>query len=393
MPKSYVVRFPHEVASELLSRIAKPKAGANLAGPVPPPDALRAILDISYAASLVEEERRPVVFSVTFVEPARARTPGASVLLFRAPLPFDPDRLAKVALATEPSRTAFCVWPSAAGGLEIWGLVHRGDGRYDIDREHRPTHFSLRVLRPGTFTVNFNERLILLFSRDHWHLFDHPLDLLGTLRTRACVPPAVARDLYRLAKRMLAHGHGGTILVTDSAGPMTGLIQKETLSIDVGSHELLRDKPALDEAAMTGSAPGAGRALQRALEIEHRRRSVAASHHDALDFVANLTAIDGAVVLGEDLRLLSFGATIATPIESAPQSVLQEDPRAPGTCHQVPLRNLGGNRHRSAACFCAQQPGLALALVASQDGDLSLFTRHPDGVVQCFRPYEFGVGL
>ena len=39
----------------------------------------------------------------------------------------------------------------------------------------------------------------------------------------------------------------------------------------------------------------------------------------------------------------------------------------------LPLSLIPGTRHRSAASFCAQQTGQALAIVVSQDGDVSLF--------------------
>jgi len=50
-------------------------------------------------------------------------------------------------------------------------------------------------------------------------------------------------------------------------------------------------------------------------------------------------------------------------------------------------------RHRSAALFCARQQGQALAIVVSQDGDVTLFGRQKDGVVRRKGPYALGVGL
>ena len=53
---------------------------------------------------------------------------------------------------------------------------------------------------------------------------------------------------------------------------------------------------------------------------------------------------------------------------------------------------IGGNRHRAAAVFCMQQGRLVLALVASQDGDLSLIGKD-DGRAHVIRPFELGEGL
>jgi hypothetical protein len=116
-------------------------------------------------------------------------------------------------------------------------------------------------------------------------------------------------------------------------------------------------------------------------------------HDEALDFVARLTAVDGAVVVRDDLTLLGFGATIAIPPAGAPEEVLVEDPTAPGEVTSTTIEDVGGNRHRAAACYCAQQRDVALAFVASQDGDLSVFIRRADGAVHCLRPYELGIGL
>src|SRR6185369_1077002 len=130
------------------------------------------------------------------------------------------ERVAKIALATELARTAIGVRANDEGDLEIWGLLHYGPRLGALDLEHSPTFFTVRALRPGTFTVHFDERLLMLFSRDHWHLFDSKLDLLGTLRDRAGVDAMVARDLCSLGQRMLRHGHGGTILVSEPHGTM-----------------------------------------------------------------------------------------------------------------------------------------------------------------------------
>lgn len=109
--------------------------------------------------------------------------------------------------------------------------------------------------------------------------------------------------------------------------------------------------------------------------------------------MALLTAVDGAVVLDDRLGLLGAGATIQTPHHAMPEEVVHEDPRRLGEEQRVPVAALGGSRHRSAVSFCAQQESLALALVASQDGDLSFFARRKDGLVHALRPYELGVGL
>jgi len=360
------------------------RRNAEQVRPVPSRNHLRELLDVTYAASLMEEEGRRISLAVGYLSAEGASALGFKVFPFKQALAFSSRRLAKVALATDPARTTVGVWPSSSGQLKAWGLIHHGDHTFAIDLKFQPTYLSLRVLRPGTFTAHFDERLALLFSRDHFHIFTKKFDLLGTLRDGAGLAPAVAEALCRLAKRMLAHGHGGTLLVTDEQHTPEGLTLHSAFT-SKNALSLLKDALELHEGS--GAEPGMADA-----HAIHARSRLEEQHDDALDFVAQLSAVDGAVVLRTDLNLLGFGATISTPERSVPRHVTEAHPKD-GRSRKVTIDKIGGNRHRSAICFCAQQKGTALALVASQDGDLSLFGRRDDGSVHVIRPFELGVGI
>jgi hypothetical protein len=227
-----------------------------------------------------------------------------------------------------------------------------------------------------------------LFCRDHARFFDRPVDLLGTLRDRGSVSAAAANDLVRLSQRMLAHEHGGTILVARSASATEGLTLHHAFSVGDGEHTLLKEALAQHEDAL--STEGSSDPSEtRPATIKNPEEE----HDEALDFVARLTAVDGAVVVRDDLALLGFGATIATPGAGIPEEINVEDPTGSGEVKATPITELGGSRHRSAACYCAQQRDAALAFVASQDGDLSVFIRGEDVQIHCLRPYELGIGL
>ena len=189
---------------------------------------------------------------------------------------------------------------------------------------------------------------------------------------------------------MLGHGHGGTILIVDKDATHRGLVLHPALTPAAGPDRLLGDAMGLDERAMSGELRQGDEPVA---QYVRRRMNIEKAHDEALDFVAHLTAVDGAVVLDNELGLLGAGATIQTPDSAMPEEVVLEDPRSLGDERRVALSSLGGNRHRSAVCFCAQQESLALALVASQDGDLSFFARRKDGLVHALRPYELGVGI
>ena len=378
-----------EADPNLASMAAQNRANFESARPLPSKDQVARMVDVGYVASLLEEEGRRVRCGFGYLSEAGANALRFKTFRFATPMPFRPATLAKLAPAAEVGRTELGVWEEH-GELVVWGLIHHGDQTFAIDLEHKPTYFSARILRPGTFTVHFDERLHLLFSRDHGHFFEWGLDLLGTMRDRAGIAPDVASALCRLARRMLAHGHGGTILVVDKDADHVGLVAHAALAPAARPDQLLADAMQLDERAMVGDLKQEGESIG---QYVHRRVRIEKAHDEALDFVAHLTAVDGAVVLDNELGLLGAGTTILTPDSAMPEEIVIEHPLFLGQEKRAPVAMLGGNRHRSAVCFCAQQKGLALALVASQDGDLSFLARRKDGLVHALRPYELGVGI
>jgi hypothetical protein len=189
---------------------------------------------------------------------------------------------------------------------------------------------------------------------------------------------------------MLAHGHGGAILIVDKDAKHHGLELHPTLTPRTSPDRLLQDAMLLDERHHSENLKEKDEKVEHYV---HRCLKIEKAHAEALDFVASLTAVDGAVLLNNELGLLGAGATIGTPETALPDEVICEDPRRPGIEERLKPSAIGGNRHRSALCFCKQQESLALAMVASQDGNLSLFAKGRNGTVHAIRPYELGVGL
>jgi hypothetical protein len=93
----------------------------------------------------------------------------------------------------------------------------------------------------------------------------------------------------------------------------------------------------------------------------------------AVDAIAGLTAVDGAVVLTDQYELLGFGAKIARRRGWAQvEQVTMTEPIDGGAATLVHPEELGGTRHLSAAQFVHDQRD-AIALVASQDGRFTIF--------------------
>jgi sensor domain DACNV-containing protein len=92
------------------------------------------------------------------------------------------------------------------------------------------------------------------------------------------------------------------------------------------------------------------------------------------DLVASLAAVDGAVVLRENLKILGFGAEISLtqpPVSS--EMISYWDRRNV----EVPAVGVG-MRHRTAFRFCKSRIG-AMAFVVSQDGGITLFVNQGQG--------------
>ncbi len=401
MPNTHQVQYPRELARHLLPVIAEVRSDEaaerpSIVGkaprgsmPVPREDALARILDVANVTSLCSEEGRECAFTIAYLSPEHAAELGHGTFAFASTLPFEPAYLRKLAPATDPGLTCVAVWPKEGGALGIWGLIHQGDPTISIDRELRPRFLQVRVLRPGAFTVCHDGTTVALFVTDHWHIFESRLDLIGMLRG-PLTDVSRARELVRLASRMLSLGHGGTILIVDRKHSLSGLIAHRAFTHPGSSASLLKD--AFENHERFNRKEERRQQAESEAHFLRRQRDAERAHADALDFVARLTAVDGALVMQDDLGVVGFGATIQMGAAEDPLVVL-EDPRLPGSEQEVLVSTIGGNRHRSAVLFCTQQGGLALALVASQDGDLSLVGRKDDGRAHVIRPFELGEGL
>jgi hypothetical protein len=127
------------------SELAGPnRRNAEQAYPLPTPEHLREMLDVTFAASIMEEEGRRICFTLAYTTPEGAASQGTSMhfdfFTFREPVPLEPGHIAKLALTTDPSRTTLGVRPSSSGALEIWGMMHHGDHTFAIDLRIQPAY-------------------------------------------------------------------------------------------------------------------------------------------------------------------------------------------------------------------------------------------------------------
>ena len=149
----------------------------------------------------------------------------------------------------------------------------------------------------------------------------------------------------QIAIGMRAHGRGGTLLVVpkNSEDWLNSIVQPVTYSLFPFSPDSVSDLT-----------------LQSTVEA-----------------LSGLTAVDGATVISEELEPLAFGAKILNRdgVHRVDQILLTEPIEGVRDIAIDPAQ-LGGTRHLSAAQFAHDQRN-AIALVASQDGQFTVFAWSP----------------
>lgn len=158
-------------------------------------------------------------------------------------------------------------------------------------------------------------------------------------------------DLEIIARAMRSHGKGGTLLLIRNYDKCV----VDEMRYCVKPDKTLRAyQESRDSALRDGQLAGDPKVFQKLLES-----------------IGQLTAVDGATMVTYDLCVLGFGAKIKPRNSALPFKEL----RFSGPFESIKPKGNSktwGTRHKSAAQFVFDTRD-ALAIVASQDGKLSVF--------------------
>jgi hypothetical protein len=336
------------------------KHGQPELAPQPDAQAIEAIIDAAFWASLQREEGYSPKISLAFLPPEQA----SKAMRFTQLLPLIPSALARLAPAVERPGIHLGVWPNA-GALCVWGTT------LTIPK----FCFVLEVIEPGLLVIKYRRGQdqgkyvnVAVLKGDQIKVIDERgtslpdcPDLLTSLLGFGS--PESNEDsvnvLVQLAVSMRAHGRGGSLLVV----PQGSEVWRESIVQPI----LYSVEPAYTELAD----------IMREDVSQRSRRLWQESLIDAVDAIAGMTAVDGATLISDQYELLAFGAKIGrreggTQVE---QLVVTEPiiDDAASVVHPV---QLGGTRHLSAAQF-VQDQRQSVALVASQDGRFTVFAWSP----------------
>jgi hypothetical protein len=325
-------------------------------GLAPDVDAMQAIMDAAFWASLRREEGYVPRISLAFVRPEQV----ADGMLFEQALPLAPQPLTRIAPAVE--RPGIHLGVCRDGDkLTVWGATR-----------HVPAfHFVLEVAAPGLLVVKYSRGTestkfvnVAVLEGDQIKIVDQRTatlpDCPNLLMSLLGLEKPFAADgstsvWIQMAVSMRAHGRGGSLLIVP-AGSRTwqeSILRPITYAVA---------PPFAALAELTRADPG--KMLHSYWEEALRRE---------IDGIAGLTAVDGAAIMTDACELLAFGAKIVRrPGAEQVERVLLTEPIEGSLAAIVEPGQLGGTRHLSAAQFAHDQRD-AIALVASQDGHFTVF--------------------
>ncbi len=334
--------------------------------PIPTAAHVEEMLDIAFWASLRREEGHSPKLSIAYLAPEHADFP----LRFEHRLSLNSAILTKLGPGVERPGVHLGIWFDHEG-LYIWGTVHK-----------IPNYcFVLDVSEPGLLVVKYRQRSgvgkftnsvvligdqIKMVDESNAKLPDCPKLLTSLLGFTS--PNRSVNVLIELATSMRAHKQGGTLLVvpSDSFSWMNSIHHPMKYSISPAFSGL--------SALVRQDIDGQANSLWQS-ELNHE-----------IDSIAGLTAIDGATIITDKHEVLAFGAKIGLT-EGSPRidRMVVTEPIVGGDGVIVNPANSGGMRHLSAAQFVHDQPD-SLALVASQDGQFTIFTwSRSENIVQAHR--------
>jgi hypothetical protein len=411
--------FPEELAEQVLARWTTFVARHDRpAPPLPSVQELRYILETAFFASFAREEGRSLRFvmccATSTTVPRDSGTENVPVLPFTEPRPLTVDVIRSLAPAVSSSNAAILVqyatgsapsaMPTIAGVLNVGSSlarVRRGRSIYQrpapyallIDvRDAGEVHvyrggIKLATLKSGSLQdqLAFSELEFLPIS----DVITRGLEAMRpALRAPKREPARETSDfewtsllntILSIVNGLEAHGHGGTLLV---AGPGADRTLPIRVKFDVGpENRMLPDRfaafvnarHALVDARLARKANDA--AAVSDTDLAHLDDATAIAEEDlsnAGEIVARLSAVDGALVIGSDLRVLGFGAEIVLDA-SRPVTAYQVTGHSQRADNWPPVDSESfGMRHRSALRCVAVAEDTA-AFVASQDGTVSFF--------------------
>src|SRR5688572_3936341 len=280
---------PH-VRKHFERHVAAVSTDPNVEVTLPDEEAIEAIIDAAFWASLRREEGYVPKVSLALLAPEQAVHP----MMFERSLALSPPVLVRVAPAVERPGIHLGVWRER-GELRVWGTT-RVIPRYC---------FVLEVAAPGLLVVKHHRTEgskfvnVAVLEGDQIKVIDEQASSLPDcpelLTSLLGFDTQGTSILVQLAVSMRAHGRGGSLLMVPATSGTwnESIVQPISYSVVPVYAEL---------AALASHTPDEGDEVGRRLWQD--------ALNDVIQAVAGLTAVDGATLITDRYELLAFGAKI-----------------------------------------------------------------------------------
>jgi hypothetical protein len=390
--------YPPDVAAALLPHW--PAHGY----PLPPHEVLTELLAVAYQASLLQEEARPVLGHLVLApeqaltDPLR-RSARHQLLRFTKALPYRTQELRRLSPTVQRPGHLLAVEERAGQGLVIWGMVlttRPWDYAHEpADPAYLPPGLFVHLFGPGNLGLFCGAERILVLQQGRllalrdvqfpaaWvsGYFNEVRALQEGSPASLTLTRALTRHMTRhLIAQVQAAGHGGMLLLVTSdrvphlVGEAGLLVPKYGVQAnEVGARYLV----LLEQAVARSLELGLDSWTAYRLSDDGLLQALHAELNHFADMLADLMAVDGALVLNKQFEVVGFGVELRAPALPTNCVYRALDPEA--TQLQAEAANSGGTRHRAAYRFCQAEPG-CLALVVSQDGGVK-FVRQQAGQI------------
>jgi len=290
-------------------------------------------------------------------------------LRFLSMRPFAVTELVKLAVATTDERAYIAVRLLDEGRLGVAGLAREGIGLDDdpflkLVAGH-PGELSVRSGRDRFFEY---ERGTILTGGENAVVAPGPIRTSLEAAARGAglddeTIPEYLKSVRTLVSEMVAHGHGGILVIHSDERPELGESAPYRMAVGSSLASLLRlskiiDRPADHSESRTTETLTFGQVLRSAFVSESERM---------IEEVGALTAIDGATLLNRELALVAFGAILPVSEQFVVRDATTGLPADLGS---------RGTRHRAGAVCASRNPG-SVVFVASEDGAVACMVRGP----------------
>lgn len=403
--------YPSDLAAALQQRW--PHDGA--ASPsLPAQEVLTELISTLYQASMLQEEGRSVECYVVFATADQLETQalaltGFHLVSFAPPRACNEQEIRRLSPAVQRQSSLLAVSLAPDNSLTLWGMLfthHEWDRLTESPRSSSalpPLALLVHVRGPGNlvFYCGNTRVLTLQHGRIDGHGFLQFPSAWGegrfnenALLLQQAPFPTPVRSVEEELVVMLSHHLQRQALVrmrTSGHGGMVLFVPTDKVDYLMASGSILQPKYKVE--------PGNAGPRYRALLVAIVRRlselgEVSWAHYcrsqDATllaldaevsyfaDLLADMTAVDGALVLTKQLQIVGFGVEIKAS-QTAISNVYRALDMEGRTLQTVPADH-GGTRHRAAYRLCLAEPE-CLAIVVSQDGGVQFVHQEAGKVI------------